>query len=86
MLNSEIPGALSFCRNCERFFSPPTAWIRAEPESRELLSICLKKLKGLNRVRLVDAGFIWTEPHSKRLKVKLTVQKEVRFYEKRMEF
>ncbi|NWQ81419.1 NMD3 protein, partial [Columbina picui] len=29
------------------------------------------------QVRLIDAGFIWTEPHSKRLKLKLTVQKEV---------
>ena len=28
-------------------------------------------------VRLVDAGFIWTEPHSRRIKVKLTVQAEV---------
>jgi hypothetical protein len=28
-------------------------------------------------VKLVDAGFIWTEPHSKRLKVKLTIQAEV---------
>ena len=28
-------------------------------------------------MKLVDAGFIWTEPHSKRLKVKLRVQKEV---------
>ena len=26
---------------------------------------------------MTDAGFIWTEPHSKRIKVKLTVQKEV---------
>ncbi len=33
---------------------------------------------GLFQVRLVDAGFVWTEPHSKRIKVKLTVQKEVR--------
>jgi len=41
------------------------------------LSLCLKKLKGLNKVRLVDAGFVWTEPHSKRIKVKLTIQKEV---------
>lgn len=29
------------------------------------------------KVKLVDAGFIWTEPHSKRLKVKLTIQAEV---------
>ena len=28
-------------------------------------------------MKLVDAGFIWTEPHSKRLKLKLTVQAEV---------
>ena len=39
--------------------------------------MCLKRLKGLNKVHLVDAGFVWTEPHSKRIKVKLTVQKEV---------
>ena len=25
----------------------------------------------------MDAGFVWTEPHSRRLKVKLTVQAEV---------
>lgn len=75
--SSSIPIAtLSFCRNCERFLSPPQTWTIAEPESRELLAICLKKLKGLNKVRLIDAGFIWTEPHSKRIKVKLTIQKE----------
>lgn len=34
-------------------------------------------MKILSQVRLVDAGFIWTEPHSRRIKVKLTVQKEV---------
>ena len=27
--------------------------------------------KAFNKVKLVDAGFIWTEPHSKRLKVYL---------------
>jgi hypothetical protein len=80
ILDTELTRSLasvSFCRNCDRFLSPPTTWTIAEPESRELLAICLKKLKGLNKVRLVDAGFIWTEPHSKRLRVKLTIQKEV---------
>lgn len=28
-------------------------------------------------MKLVDAGFVWTEPHSRRIKVKLTVQGEV---------
>ncbi|KAF8474456.1 NMD3-domain-containing protein [Russula ochroleuca] len=69
--------SVSFCRNCERFLAPPAQWVIARPESQELLAICLKKLKGLNRVRLTDAHFIWTEPHSKRLRVSLTIQKEV---------
>lgn len=34
-------------------------------------------LSWLLQVKLVDAGFIWTEPHSRRLKTKLTVQSEV---------
>ena len=31
-----------------------------------------------SQVRLIDAGFLWTEPHSKRIKMKVTIQKEVR--------
>ena len=67
---------ISFCRNCERFLQPPSSWVKAELESRELLAICLRRLKGLTKVRLVDASFIWTEPHSRRIRVKLTVQGE----------
>ncbi|ELW47238.1 60S ribosomal export protein NMD3 [Tupaia chinensis] len=60
------------------YFQPPGAWIQCALESKELLALCLKKIKApLSKVRLVDAGFVWTEPHSKRLKVKLTIQKEV---------
>eukprot|EP00242_Pyramimonas_sp_CCMP2087_P000128 CAMPEP_0198196994 /NCGR_PEP_ID=MMETSP1445-20131203/593_1 /TAXON_ID=36898 /ORGANISM="Pyramimonas sp., Strain CCMP2087" /LENGTH=498 /DNA_ID=CAMNT_0043866123 /DNA_START=578 /DNA_END=2074 /DNA_ORIENTATION=- len=66
-----------WCKECNKYLIPPKAWVRAELESKELLTFCIKKLKGLNKVKLVDAGFIWTEPHSKRLKVKLTIQKEV---------
>lgn len=68
---------LFFCRNCERYLQPPSEWIQCSLESRELLAICLKRLKGLKEVKLIDAGFIWTEPHSKRIKVKLTVHGEV---------
>lgn len=67
---------VSFCRNCERFMQPPQQWIKAELESRELLALCLRRLKGLNKVRLIDASFIWTEPHSRRIRVKITVQGE----------
>ncbi|KAL6729957.1 hypothetical protein Aduo_000964 [Ancylostoma duodenale] len=66
------------CKFCDRYFVPPSGWMRAEPESKELLSICLKKMKPqLLKVRLTDACFVWTEAHSKRIKVKLTIQKEV---------
>jgi len=63
------------CRGCLRWQRPP--WVTAELESRELLALCLKKINNLNRVKLVDANWVWTEPHSRRLKLKLTVQKEV---------
>jgi len=68
---------LYFCKSCERYLQPPDTWVRCQLETRELLALCLKKLKGLAQVRLVDASFVWTEPHSRRIKVKLTIQKEV---------
>ncbi|KAI6202441.1 Protein kinase domain containing protein [Aphelenchoides besseyi] len=72
------PANLQHCKFCDRYLVPPNGWLFAALESKELLSLCLKRLKPqLTNVRLVDAAFIWTEPHSKRVKVKLTVQKEV---------
>ncbi|CAJ0572396.1 unnamed protein product, partial [Mesorhabditis spiculigera] len=69
---------LYICKFCNRYLVPPTSWARAELESKELLAICLKKLKPrMLKVRLTDAVFVWTEAHSKRIKVKLTIQKEV---------
>ncbi len=58
-----------------RFLCPP--WQKIALESKELLAACLRKIPGLNKVKLVDAVWIWTEPHSMRLKIKVTVQKEV---------
>lgn len=70
--------SISFCKQCQRYFQPPGTWVQCALESRDLLALCLKKIKApLSKVRLVDASFVWTEPHSKRLKVKLTIQKEV---------
>jgi len=49
----------------------------ADTESRELLGVCLKSIKGIGKdVQLANASFIWTEPHSKELKVKLELQQE----------
>ena len=62
------------CKGRDRYLRPP--WTFVKPESKELMALLLRKIRGLKQVRLVDANFIWTEPHSKRIKVKLKVQKE----------
>lgn len=64
------------CKDCERWLQPPNTWVSAAPESKELLALCLRKLRGLSKVRIIDAGFIWTEPHSRRIKIKITIQQE----------
>jgi len=74
-----IPKNLSvqWCKVCGRYLSPPNYWASVEPESRDLLVLLIKRVRGLSKLRLVDASFVWTEPHSRRIKIKLTVQKEV---------
>lgn len=68
---------ISWCKGCGRYLEPPSKWITCTLESKELLMFCLRRVKGLSKVKLIEANFVWTEPHSKRLKVKLTCQKEV---------
>ena len=72
------------CRGCQRWHKEAGKWVACELESRELMSLCLSHVSGLRssknnqqKVRLIDASWIWTEPHSMRLKVRLTVQREV---------
>lgn len=78
-ITENIPKTCSiyYCKNCARYLQPPKHWVAAELESKELLTLCIKRLKGLNKLKLVDAGFRWTEPHSRRIHVRLQVQKEV---------
>lgn len=66
-----------WCKSCGRYLQPPKHWLKADLESKELLTYCIKRVRGLSKVKLVDAAFVWTEPHSMRLKVKLTIQGEV---------
>ena len=72
-INKEL--TIHSCRSCNRWLCPP--WMELQLESKELMATCLRKIGGLNKVKLIDAVWIWTEPHSLRLKIKLTVQKEV---------
>jgi nonsense-mediated mRNA decay protein 3 len=70
-------GLIFYCKGCDRYLRPP--WVRCggSLESPEMMILCLGKIKGLNKVKLVDSSFVWTEPHSKLIKIKLTVQKEM---------
>ncbi|RHN63526.1 hypothetical protein MtrunA17_Chr4g0059211 [Medicago truncatula] len=68
------------CPECQSYLQPPRTWVKLQLETKELLAFCLKRLQknmNVNKVKLVNAEFIWTEPHSKRVKVKVSVQKEV---------
>jgi len=78
-ITEDIPKQVTihFCKFCVRYLNPPSQWVAAALESRELMALCLKKLKNLSKVKLIDASFLWTEPHSKRIKVKLAIQAEV---------
>ena len=77
--------SVTWCKSCERYLNPPKSWQLAPLESAELLSMLLKRIRGLGAgasaggvgTRLVDACFVWTEPHSRRIQVRLTVQQEV---------
>ncbi|DAZ97609.1 TPA: hypothetical protein N0F65_002228 [Lagenidium giganteum] len=77
---------LTQCRGCLRYqprggkgqqTSYSGSWVDCPLESAELMALCLKSIHGLHKFKLIDASFIWTEPHSKRIKVKLLLQREV---------
>ena len=70
------------CRQCRRFERNERLYEHLDIESPELLALCLKHIPALSasadpKLHLVDAMWIFTEPHSMRLKVRLTVRTEV---------
>jgi nonsense-mediated mRNA decay protein 3 len=69
--------SVDHCKECNRYVQGNGRWVEAGWETAELLTICLKNIRGMKSVKLLDAQFIWTEPHSKRIKVKLDIQKEI---------
>lgn len=83
-ITSHIPrqGAVNHCKGCGRWLSDNkniNSWVEAGRESKDLLAILLNKIKPTlgKETKLVDANFIWTEPHSKRLKLRIAIQQEV---------
>jgi nonsense-mediated mRNA decay protein 3 len=78
------------CRTCRKFQRTEKLWEHAEHESPQLLSICLRHIPALQNhtassthhdsngpLHLIDANWIWTEPHCMRYKLRLTVRADV---------
>ena len=61
------------CRKCDRFQTTKDHWQHHDLESAGLLAACLKKISAINngKAKLIEACWIWTEPHCQRLKIKL---------------
>jgi nonsense-mediated mRNA decay protein 3 len=72
-------GEVVQCRKCERWHIFQDKWTYYALESAGLLSACLRKIGGLNnnKTKLLDAHWIWTEPHSDRLKISVDVESDV---------
>ncbi|UYV67260.1 NMD3 [Cordylochernes scorpioides] len=64
---------IGHCRGCDRYLDPPAFWVKCALQSSELLKLCLKKIRGLDKVRVTDVMFLFTEEHSRRIKLKLQV-------------
>ena len=67
---------LQYCKGCQRFLRPP--YVKIERDSADMMKLCLSRIKSYDKkVKIIDSNFIYTEPHSKVIKIKLSIQKEV---------
>ncbi len=65
------------CGKCERWHTSGDNWHHMPLEGASLMGHCLKKLAlDKHSARIVESSWIWTEPHSKRLKIAVVIQKE----------
>ena len=67
---------LQYCKECQRFLRPP--YVKIERDSADMMKLCLSRIKSYDKkVKIIDSNFIYTEPHSKVIKIKISIQKEV---------
>ena len=67
---------IQYCKECQRFLRPP--YVKIDRESSDMMKLCLSRIKSYDKkVKIIDSNFIYTEPHSKVIKIKVTIQKEI---------
>lgn len=64
------------CRQCERYYIPPKGWKLYAWGSQDLLMYLLTRNKSVCNLNIVDSNFIYTEEHSKRMNVEITISAE----------
>ncbi|CAO2196185.1 unnamed protein product [Urochloa humidicola] len=72
--------AVVHCPACSSYLQPPRSWVRAAPESAELMQVLLRSVhRQIARLgaAIAAAELAFTEPHSKRLKLRLRLRREV---------
>lgn len=66
------------CGKCARWHVRQDKWMHFEMESTQLLAMLLRKISGiLTSCTILDASWIWTEPHSRRIKINVDVERSV---------
>lgn len=71
---NEMNQEITQCPKCDRWsvgLHSDYVWAAHELESQGLLAACMKKVHAIQNqhdIKILDAAWIWTEPHSKRLK------------------
>lgn len=64
------------CRGCSRYLIPPNGWKSFSWGSQDLLIYLLGRNKSVKGLNIIDSNFIYTEEHSQRMQVEITILKD----------
>ena len=66
------------CGKCGRWHVRQDRWMSYDHESSELLAMLMRRVSSvLTATKIIDASWIWTEPHSRRMKINVDVERDV---------
>lgn len=64
------------CRGCARYHVPPKSWRTLAWASKDLLLHLLGRNKSIKKLNIIDSSFVYTEEHSKKIKVEIVILEE----------